>query len=399
LALVDERGRVFGKVNAIDLMVAVFCLLLVPLAYGAFVLFRTPDPKIGSVTPGTAQVGKADVRLKVTGTGFRPFLGAYVGTQKAALLVDSPSSAEVVLPANLPIGTYDLSFSDDSRDVAKAVGAITIVAPPAPPSTVLQVSGTFLSVSDATAKALTPGARFPAGDAQPLVEVLAVRPGAPVVMRVPTATGALERPMPGRVRMPAVLRIRCSTAAESCKVGEVAVAAGATITAEVGEAAPFQILDVNDADKSPLFDPSEFRQTVEVEVRFVTSPETLSLLTAGSSDLDRRLFVTETAGAPAVLRSFRRVTEVEGRTTVDWNGGDIRSAPNVINLPRPVAVIDATLVVPVARTLEGWQYKGVGIKVGGPFSIEGPFYMMRGWILSVRVQRPAAPAPAPGGKQ
>jgi hypothetical protein len=217
-----------------------------------------------------------------------------------------------------------------------------------------------------------------------------------VLMRVPTAAGALERPAPGALRVPAVLRIRCTPVAETCKVGDVAVAAGATITAAVGEAAPFQILDVSDTERPPLFDPNEFRQTLEVDARFMTSPETPPLLSAGATDQDRRIYAPETATAPAVLRSFRRAGEVEGRTTMDWNGGDIRTAPNNMNLPRPLILIDATLVIPVARTQDGWQYKGNGIKVGGPLNFEGRFYTLRGWILGVRVQQPKGPAAGSG---
>ena len=44
MALIDEQGRLFGKVNLIDALVALVALLLIPLAYGAFLLFRAPVP-------------------------------------------------------------------------------------------------------------------------------------------------------------------------------------------------------------------------------------------------------------------------------------------------------------------------------------------------------------------
>ena len=385
MALVDERGRVFGRVNLIDLLVGAFCLLLLPLAYGAFMLFRTPPPAIDSVTPATVEVG-SKARVTVTGSGLRPFLVANVGAQRADFYVASQSKAEVAVP-DLPVGTYDLYLSDDSLLVATAKGAITIVAPPPPPTMAVQVSGMFTGISESVAKSLTAGARFPAGG-EPAVEVMAVRPAVPLIMRLPTATGTLDQPMPGMVRMPAVLRIRCAPAGNACKVGDVAVAAGATITAPVGAAAAFHILDVSSADRSPLFDASEFTQTLEIDARFMTSPETLSLLSAGATDQDRQIFARDPAGAPAVLRSFRRAGNVEGRSSVDWVGGDVKTAPNVLNVPRPLAAVDATLVVPVWRTPEGWQYKGVGIKVGGPLTFEGPMYTLRGWILGVRGTKP-----------
>ena len=386
MALVDERGRVLGRVNLIDLLVGAFCLLLIPLAYGAFVLFRTPPPSITSVTPGTVLVG-SKARVTVTGSGLRPFLAANVGSTRADFYVASQTKAEVAVP-DLPVGTYDLYLSDDSLLVATAVGAITIVPPPPPPTMALQVSGEFTGISEAVARTLTAGARFPAGAGDPAVEVMAVRPAAPLVMQLPTATGALQQPMPGMVRMPAVLRIRCSPEGHTCKVGNVSVAAGATIIVPVGAAASFQILDVSVADRSPLFDPNEFTQTMEIDARFVTSPETLSLLSSGAVDQDRQLFVRDPGGTPAVLRSFRRVGDADGRSAMDWVGGDIKTAHSVLNVPRPLTVIDATLVVPVGRTAEGWQYKGVGIKVGGPLSFEGPMYTLRGWILNVKSKKP-----------
>jgi hypothetical protein len=279
-------------------------------------------------------------------------------------------------------------------------GAITIVPPPPPPVIAVQVSGTFDGITEAVAKTLTAGARFPPGSKEPLVEVLAVRPATPAQMRIPTATGIFERPVPGAVRVPAVLRIRCTparvtittgpspVAAHVCRIGDTIVTPGATLSTAVGATAFFKVFDVSDADRSPLFGPGDFTQTLEIAVRFLTSPETVPLLSTGATDRDPRLFTTYSTDSPAVLRGFRRVGDVEGRTTIDWNGGDIKVAPNVINVPRPLTMIDATLMVPVSRTPEGWEYKGVGIKVGGPLWFEGPMYILRGWILSVKSRKP-----------
>ena len=51
MAVIDDRGRLFGKVNFIDALVGVLVLGLIPLAYGAFLLFRVPAPKITSLSP------------------------------------------------------------------------------------------------------------------------------------------------------------------------------------------------------------------------------------------------------------------------------------------------------------------------------------------------------------
>lgn len=385
MALVDERGRVFGRVNLIDLLVGAFCLLLIPLAYGAFVLFRTPPPAITSVTPATVEVG-SKARVTVTGSGLRPFLVANVGAHRAEFYVASQTRAEVAVP-DMPAGTYDLILSDDSLIVATAVGAITIVPPPPPPGIAVQVSGTFNGVSEAVAKTLTAGARFPA-TGEPAVEILAVRPPTPLVVRLPAASGVIERPVPGLVRVPAVVRIRCAPAGETCKAGDTVVAAGATIQVAAGPSLPFRVLDVSDADMPPLFEPEAFSQTLEVEARLLTSPETLPRLAAGARDADRRILSPEMASPPAVLLTFRRAGAVDARTMTDWFGLDVRTSFQLQQIPRPLAIVDATLSVPVQRTADGWEYKGTAVKLGAPIFFEGPFYTLRGWILGVRAAKP-----------
>ena len=46
MPIVDERGRVAGRINLIDAVAAVVIVVLVPVAYGAYLLFRTPQPKL-----------------------------------------------------------------------------------------------------------------------------------------------------------------------------------------------------------------------------------------------------------------------------------------------------------------------------------------------------------------
>jgi hypothetical protein len=49
MTVIDERGRVFGRINLIDAAAALFLFVLIPVAYGAYVLFRTPQPKLTSI--------------------------------------------------------------------------------------------------------------------------------------------------------------------------------------------------------------------------------------------------------------------------------------------------------------------------------------------------------------
>ena len=51
MQVIDEEGRIFGKFNLVDVVIGVVLLGVIPIVYGAFVLFRTPDPVIQSIEP------------------------------------------------------------------------------------------------------------------------------------------------------------------------------------------------------------------------------------------------------------------------------------------------------------------------------------------------------------
>ena len=48
MAILDERGRLFGKINLIDLALILLVVVTIPLGYAAYLLFRTPPPRITS---------------------------------------------------------------------------------------------------------------------------------------------------------------------------------------------------------------------------------------------------------------------------------------------------------------------------------------------------------------
>jgi hypothetical protein len=49
MSIVDERGRVAGRINLIDAVAAVAIVVLVPVAYAAYLLFRTPPATLRAV--------------------------------------------------------------------------------------------------------------------------------------------------------------------------------------------------------------------------------------------------------------------------------------------------------------------------------------------------------------
>src|SRR2546429_79503 len=99
MAIVDDRGRLFGKINLIDLTLIVLAVLAIPLGYGAYLLFRTPVPRITSFEPSTVVITPAaPMRIAIKGQNLRPFLKASLDTQPVrSFLVESPLSGEIVL--------------------------------------------------------------------------------------------------------------------------------------------------------------------------------------------------------------------------------------------------------------------------------------------------------------
>lgn len=225
--MIDERGRLFGKVNLIDAAVAALFLLLIPIAYGAYGLFRVPPPQIVTVEPATLHQGET-LSVKINGRDLRPFLRAVVGTDLATFLIQSPTLAEVKLP-KLAAGAYDLILYDESREVARQPHAVTILPPPlppAPPSFVVQVLGKFVGLEKATLPSLAIGSKLAQRVGGPdVAEVLALEATEPAVQGVRiNPTTVIPTPLPGKVQVPAILRVRCTLASDVCKIGDTPVA-------------------------------------------------------------------------------------------------------------------------------------------------------------------------------
>ena len=118
MTFIDDEGRIFGKFNLIDVVIGVLFIGAIPISYGAFVLFRTPDPSILSIEPTQVMAGNpVDLvvqqsitpdMVRITGNFLSPSLRIVIGDRPAeAFLVASQESAEIRLP-DLSAGTYDI---------------------------------------------------------------------------------------------------------------------------------------------------------------------------------------------------------------------------------------------------------------------------------------------------
>ena len=126
MSLVDDRGRVGGRINLIDAIVVVLVVVLVPVAYGAYLLFRTPAPKLLTVEPAKQYQGP-NLRVTVNGENLRPFMRvSFGGVQGRTFLIGSTKYAQVDLP-DLGPGTYDVELYDFMQEVDRLPKALTIL--------------------------------------------------------------------------------------------------------------------------------------------------------------------------------------------------------------------------------------------------------------------------------
>jgi len=121
------------RFNVFDAAVIGFVVILIPVAYGTFLLFRTPRPIVTSVdrveiTKEERRVGGPNLvaKLKIHGSGLRPMLRASIDDRPAiGLVFENPNSADLLVGATPP-GSHDLILYDGPQEVARAPKAVTI---------------------------------------------------------------------------------------------------------------------------------------------------------------------------------------------------------------------------------------------------------------------------------
>ena len=341
MSVIDNRGRVFGRFNIVDLAALAVLVLLFPLGYGTYLLFRPATPRIDSVEPAVISsqerrlsgIGVITAKFKVKGTGFNPMLRAWIDdTQALAFNFESPNSADVLVGSVAP-GAHDLVLFDGVQEVARARGAIAVQIGE---TTSIKASG-FLTELDADLfKALTVGAAFP--QPVPAFEILALGPPQPGRERVQLAGSYVDRPLPGLQERAALLSLRCDPAREDnpCALGNRPEGLRTPVVLSLPgpvrffHFAVYELLPTTPARRG------------RVEVRLI--PETpAGLIRAGDRDafLDTRAATVVQAGSTIVL---------------DMGVDDSR---------------------------EGWLYRGQLIKPGAPFSLVTERYRASGSVKSV----------------
>lgn len=366
MPIVDDHGRVAGRVNLLDALVAVFLLVLVPVGYGAYLLFRTPTPKLVGVAPTTVFQGP-NLRIGISGVNLRPFMRvSFDTTQGRTFLIGSTKFAAVDLPDLAP-GTYDVVLYDYMQEVDRLPKALTVLPLAPQPTVEMEVAGSFLYVPGTATIAV--GEKFPP-KGEPIAEVIAVGQPTAAEMRIRAGDVTLVVPLPGQQEVPATLRVKCFVAANlegtlHCSVpgpqapAVVAPDSNLTLPGPNGWV-NFQISEAHATSKPPV---------ARARVTFIVAPAMLTRIKVG--DIDRSL------GASA-LGYAARIVSLDGVAAASASA--LAHGPLIAGDPR---ALTATLQVPIQQATGGWSYKREPFKIGGPFTFETPDYIVHGEIADI----------------
>jgi hypothetical protein len=258
MAVVDDRGRIGGKVNLIDAVIGVVVLGLIPVAFGAYLLFRTPTPTLLAVTPSTLNQG-GNLRVTISGQNLRPYMRVtFNGIQGQSFLIGNTTYAYVELP-DLKPGTYDVGLWDYRQSIAMLPKALTILPLAPTPTMEMQVKGTFKGIAPERMKNIKAGEQFPP-TGTPMATVLSVGTSMPSAVQVRAGAAVLTVPIGGQTDLQAELRVQCFAVSNPdgsvrCAVAgpvqQIDIAPGSILQLSGSDGwLPFQIADVLPATPS-----------------------------------------------------------------------------------------------------------------------------------------------------
>lgn len=204
-------------------------------------------------------------------------------------------------------------------------------------------------------------------------------------LQVNVGTNAvLSTPVPNTWQVPAVIRLRCLVMGEQCRIGDVNVTQGATISLAIPMAATGRFTR---PPPSVLFrirrlGPADPVGVATVGVTFLARPAVVGLIEAGHVDVslpgvaDERRAALLSVTAPQQTTATTRLETVQTTATTSRETWEFQEA---------MVTFGATLRVPVVLMPTGWFYGNRPLRVGAPFQFDGPTYTMTGWILNVQV--------------
>lgn len=348
MAVFDERGRLFGRFNVFDVIIAVIVLWLIPIAYAGYLMFRAPSPTLTAVEPKEIVYGP-DMKIRVRGTHFAPYLRVSIGPHQGKTFKFSDTTdAEVDIFETTPPGVYDLVLFDNSQERDRLKNALTIL-PSALPQAKLVAVGTLSNLTEAEAATLKPGSVIPG-----IGEIEQVGKLRPQLQRAFVRPNNVEIPIPDARMLPVVLRLSCyvrsAQGQPECINGFSIQPTSLLFFDMFGRQIPFQIDQVRGV--TPLV-------PLQVTVRFSGDPRVIGQMKVGDTDYGE---IRNELGAAARIERL------------DAPGGSAR---------------EARLTVQGQLGDAGWLFANVPLRAGAAFAFRTSGYEVTGNVLTV--DAPAEP--------
>jgi len=354
MAIVDERGRLFGRWNLLDLALLVLILGLIPLGYAAYVLFREQPPRITSVTPNQIQQA-TEFKVTIKGENLRPYMRVSAGTMQARdFYFKSTEEAEIPFQSILP-GKYDIVLFDQAQERFRFPGALTVL-PSGLPATEIVAVGAFGNLDTAGAAKLTAGMALEGAG-----KILSVGRPVPDSTQVFSGPALVGVPIPNALKLPAIVLFQCFVRAQQgspyCVVDDATVAPTAllNVMTPLGKT-PFQVERVRSS--IPL-------ESIAIDVRLVGNPSVLSLIKVGDVDLNG------TANELAVLA---RVAGVGAVRTIGAGSAEV----------------SVQLSAQLQRADHRWLYDSAPLRVGSPITLRTSRYEAAGVVTAMPPADPSS---------
>lgn len=342
MTVIDDRGRIYGRVNIVDAVLLTIFVGLVPLAYGAYLLFRTPPPRLTSVEPQKLVLDR-NPRVIVHGENLRPYMRVSFNNQQGrSFLFKDQTTAEIDIGEIAP-GTYDVVLYDYARERARLPNAMTVVASALPATSVL-VIGAVGNLQEAEARKIVTGLKL--NKFGSIVE--AGRP-VPQVTRVHSGASTVDIPVPGGYQVPVMIHVPCAVQMNGgqpmCMLDGLTLVPNALLQIET-PFGPYNMQIHQVLGSEPLV-------SIEAVVRLSGDPSVLGLVRAG--DVDFGISRNE-------LSAGARVLDVSPS-----NGG----SRNV------------RLQLRAQKSVDGWWYQGSALRSGSAFTLRTKGYELQGTVLSI----------------
>jgi hypothetical protein len=351
---IDREGRIAGRINLVDALCLAFVAGLIPLAYVSWLLFQPARPVIHSVERSEITSAEEKIaaglpirlKVKVRGEHLTPMLRAYIGNVPAmGFTFETPSSGDVIIGENVLPGTHDLILFDGLVEVARAPGAVSIVASLGVP---IRAVGAFTLLDERTAKGLSVGKTFEI-DGRRAAEILALGLAGPDRREMGHGTGSVQQTTTDTWGREAIVRTHCDPDPDPtrCRIGGTLLANDGPSVIVIPGSSPAQRMRVDGIvpDSAPA--------AAVARVRMSGSESLLRQIRAG--DRDSRW--------PAI--------------------DDRRASVERVERSGPAGTIEIVVRLGLDRASDGWRYHSQRLSAGSPFTLVSERYSALGTVTEV----------------